>query len=242
MDIERLLQLAARDAARRPEFYRALLEATVYVLGPQGEAAADGRVRLPPGAELSLQTWQRADGTPFIPFFTSKAALQRAIQGPAHFVSLPARALLETTRGSALVLNPGSDYGKAFSPAEVEALLAHGTAPTPERRVVGEPTEVLLGQPEEYPTALAASLGSLLARHAHVRAAYLALMRDPRESGPHLVIGIEAEGDAAGVIREAGAAASDVLRGQAIDFVAVEAGDTLSDYLLNQTKPFYVRT
>ena len=96
----------------------------------------------------------------------------------------------------------------------------------------------MLGQPREYPSAMIASLTSLLAKHGNVKAAYLALMHDPSvDEKPHLVIGIEADGDFEKVVREAGTVAGDMA---AVRVVRSEAG--LSQYFIEETKPFYERT
>jgi hypothetical protein len=239
-----LLRLAADEPANRPEFYRALLESMVFVIGHASGQGA-GKTLLEAGATLSLQHWQRSDGGKVIPFFTSELALQRAIDREVGFLALPARALFEMTCGTALVLNPRSDYGKEFLPSEIDSLLKTGLPTEPDRRVVKTATKVLLGQPKDYPAALVASLTRLLAKHANVKAAYLGLMHDPTvDSKPHLVIGIEADGDPGRAIEEAGAVAGELARrGEPVDFVAVERGqEGLSRYLLEDTKPFYERT
>jgi len=239
-----LLRLAAGEPARRPDFYRALLEATVFVIGQPGGQGL-GRVELDAGTTVSLQHWQRPDGAPVLPFFTSKEALQRAVDAEVGFIALPARTLFEVTRGTALVLNPRSDYGKEFLPSEVDCLLRTRLPFEPETRTVMKATKLLLGQPKEYPAALVSSLTSLLSSHSNVRAAYLALMHEPSiDARPHLVIGIEADGDPARAIREAGAVAREFSKqGEPIDFFAVERDKGVLDrYLVEDTKPFYERT
>lgn len=239
MDLEAVLEAAARDPAERPAFYRALLAATVYVIGHVEGTVVDGIV--PAGGQLALQSWERPDGSTILPFFTSVKALQRAIEGPSEWVALNARSLFETTRGSSLVLNPRSDYGKEFTPAEIEALLTAGVNTLPERRVVEKPAQVLLGQPALYPTALTQALARLFAKQPGLRAAYLALMQQPPEPQPALVIGLECEGDMGPIVREAGVVAQDMQAGP-VDFVQVMRGEEgLSRYLLEETKPFYER-
>lgn len=140
---------------------------------------------------------------------------------------------------------PRSDYGKEFFPSAIDSLLKTGLPSEPERRVVETDRNVLLGQPQEYPATLVASLTRLLSKHANVKAAYLALMHDPAvDSRPHLVIGIEADGDPLRAIQEAGAVAREIAgQGEPVDFVAVQRGrEGLDRYLLRETRPFYERT
>jgi len=105
-------------------------------------------------------------------------------------------------------------------------------------------TQVLLGQPKDYPTDLVASLSTLLAKHSNVKAAYLALMLDKTENEkPHLIVGIEADGDYENVLREAGTVAADMApEGEPIDFLRVTRGDIgVGQYMIEEVKPFYER-
>lgn len=240
-----LLRVAAGDPGQRPEFYRALLDSTVFVIGRVEGDDSQGRAEVPPGARLSLQNWQRPDGSPVIPFFSSLGAMKRAIQSEVHYLAVPARSLFEMTRGAALVLNPRSDHGKELLPSEIASLLQTGVIASPEQRVVPAATQVFLGQPREYPSILVSALTTLFSKHRNVKAAYLALMHDPSvDAKPHLVIGVEADGDFERVIRDAGAVVVEVAKeGDPVDFVRIEQGQRgLSEYLTRSTKPFYERS
>lgn len=242
--LERKLAQAADDPATRPEFYKELLEAEIFVIGFT-DSPGEGRTTVPEGAKLSIVNWTKDDGTPTIPFFTSLEALQRALKEEARFVAMPARSFFEITLGSFLVLNPMSSYGKEFHPDEVRALLETGMNHEPVRRVVQKETRVLLGQPANYPVEMVASLTKLLARHSAVKAAYLCLMHDP-ESGdkPTLVVGFEGEGDLTEAIKEAGSVAADTApRGELVDFFELKRGEKgISEYMFESVKPFYERT
>lgn len=241
--LEAALRLAAAEPAHRPEFYRLLLDSTVYILSPFA-GQQSGERTFQTGEEIAIQHWTREDGSPVIPFFTSLAILERSIEGESGYIALPARSLLEMTKGSTLVLNPRSDFGKEFPPAEIEALLTVGLNHVPNRRVVEKETRILLGQPARYPAKLVDSLTTLLSRHGNVRAAYVALMHDPaQDEKPHLVVGIDGDGDLEQVIREAGNVAVDAAPdGEPVDLMRVGAGkDGLSEYFRREVKPFYER-
>lgn len=238
--LEEALRLAAGDPAARPDFYARLIEATVYVIGPPNAGDAGTR-EMQAGEQLQLVTWGAADGSPIVPFFSSLERLQAALTEPSSYFALPARALFEITRGSALVLNPRSDHGKEFTPNEIEALLADGVNAQGETRIVEKPTEVLLGQPAHYPAALVDALSAFLAKRPDVRAAYLALMHDQSlDERPHLVIGLDADAPEH-LIKEVGSIAADLApTGDPVDVVAVAKGQGgLSDYFLREVKPFY---
>src|SRR3546814_4440607 len=100
-DLEVALARAATEPADRPEFYRVLLASEVFVLG-HTESKGEGRVTVPSGEKLSIVNWEKADGTPVIPFFASLEALRRAIKEEQSYVALPARSLFEVTAGATL--------------------------------------------------------------------------------------------------------------------------------------------
>jgi hypothetical protein len=243
--LETALELAAAEPANRPEFYRLLLESTIFVLGSTGQLGeGEGPVTLEAGTELEIHHWEKADGSKLFPFFTSLNALQLAIKGDARYIALPARTFLEMTRGAQLVLNPASAFGKEFTPQEVDALLAEGVNQLPEQRVVQTATTVQLGQPANYPHAMVASLTKLFSAHPNVRAAYLALIFDATvDEKPHLIVGIEADGDYETTVREAGiVAAESSTRGEPIDLIRVTRGESgIAQYFIDETKPFYER-
>lgn len=243
-ELQRKLKLAAEDPVMRPEFYRSLMESDVLVIGST-DAGRDGVHTIPAGAKFSIQNWEKSDGTPIIPFFTSLDNLQRALKEESRFVSLPARRFFEITLGSVLVLDPAAPYSKEFFPHEIQAMLETGMNVAPQTRVVQKDTQVLLGQPANYPSAMIAALTVLLAKHTAVKAAYLCLMHDRSSSEkPSLVVGIEADTDIGDAVNEASVVAVDTApKGQLLDFVVLRKGEAgLSAYMFDSVKPFYERS
>jgi hypothetical protein len=242
-ELEHALERAASDPSSRPDFYRILLESEVLVLG-HSDTPGEGRAELPAGAKLSIVHWEKKDGMPVIPFFTSLTALRQSLKEEARFLGMPARSLFEMVKGETLVLNPASSYGKEFFPQEIESLLAVGLNHAPVQRIVEKQTQVLLGQPSNYPAQMVASIKTLLARHPNVDAAYLCLMQEPAAQTPSLVVGFSGTGDISRAMAEAGSVAADTaLPGTPVDFVKVVRGeDGMSDYFIRSVKPFYRRT
>ncbi|MCC5085436.1 MULTISPECIES: enhanced serine sensitivity protein SseB C-terminal domain-containing protein [Xanthomonas] len=242
--LEEALARAADEPASRPDFYRVLLDSEIFVIG-YTDAPGDGQGTIPAGAKLSLVNFEKSDGTPFVPFFTSLETLQRVLREETRYVAMPSRSFFEITRGATLVLNPGVSYGKEFFPNEIDALLTAGINHIADQRVVEKETKVLLGQPANYPTRLVGSLSKLFKKSPNVRAAYLCLMHDPAAfSAPALLVGIEGDGDLGMVIREAGAIAADTVpSGEMVDLTRVQRGDAgLSSYFIDSVKPFYERS
>src|SRR6266511_361209 len=187
--LELALMLATSEPAHRPEFFRLLLESTIFILGSSGQMD-EGSFTLKANTQIQIQNWVKPDGSSVIPFFSSLRALQLAIQSDEPYIALPARTFFDITRGAELILNPRSQYGKEFTPAEDEALLSEGVSQLAEQRGVEKDPQVLLGQPANYTSDMVASLSTLLAKHSNVKAAYLALMHDvSRDEKPHLIVG-----------------------------------------------------
>jgi len=243
--LEELLRLAADGPAHRPEFCSVLLQSTVFVLGDTGEKPTESDVvDLLAGSKINIQNWEKQDGSPVIPFFTSLDVLSKALDSEQSYLELPVRSLFEMTMGSVLFLNPKSDYGKEFIPQEVEQLLNSGISQVSSQRVVEKETKVLLGQPANYPTKMVDSLAQLLIKHKEVKKAYVALMHDGSiDEKPHLLVGIEGDGDLELAMREAGNVAGDTSpAGEAVDLFIVRPNESgVSQYLINST-PFYERT
>jgi len=244
--LEIVLELAASEPAQRPEFFRLLLESTVFILATSGqlERQGEGPITLKEDTQIQITNWVKPDGSRVIPFFSSLRALQLAVNQGEKYVALPARTFFEMTRGAELIMNPRSPFGKEFTPAEIEALLAEGVNKVAKRMVVEKATEVLLGQPANYPHAMVASLTALLANHPNVKAAYLAQMFDrTRDEKPHLIIGIEVDRDVENTIREVGVVASDTAPDrEPVDLIRVDSGDSgIGKYFLKEVKPFYER-
>lgn len=243
--LEAALAKAANDPATRPEFYRTLVESQVFIIGHSDSPEIEGECSVPAGAKLSIVNWEKTDGTSLIPFFGSLEALQRALEEEARYMQMPARSLFEITMGATLVLNPASPYSKEFFPSEIKALLEIGMNHVASTRTVQKATQVLLGQPKNYPSEMVSALTKLLAKHPTIVAAYLCLMHDPSASEkPALVVGFLADGDAEQAMREAGSVAADTApRGEFVDFVLLKNGEQgISSYMLGEAKPFYERS
>ena len=240
--LEEILRLAADEPAHRPQFCEVLLNSQVFLLGTTEESGANGEVNLEAGSNIQIQHWEKADGSPVIPFFSSLEVLQKSVDSEESYMALPVRSLFEMTQGATLFLNPKSDYGKEFVSEEVAQLLSIGISQASSQRVVEKETKVLLGLPSSYPSKMVDSLTQLLAKHSNVKNAYLALMHDTSvDEKPHLIVGIEADGDVEKVMREAGNVVGDTApKGEPVDLYRVKDNESgVSEYLINQTEPFY---
>lgn len=239
--LDTLLQRASTEVSVRAEFYKRLLsdELVVIVGGPDKPG---GRVTLQKNEKVQLVTFP--DGK--IPLFTSTDRIfdKGIVKQEVPFLQMKGRDLFEMTRGAGFILNAYSDYGKELVPEEIAAMLNGSIGQSESKEIVyDKPTPVLLGQPSVQPTAIVNALRPLFESMPNIKAAYYAWMHNPESGEPaHYVFGIEGEGDMNQVMSIAGPAAQDATNNsQIIDFVVIQSGDTISDYLMQETRPFYVR-
>src|SRR3546814_17493018 len=101
----------------------------------------------------------------------------------------------------------------------------------PQTRVVQKATQVLLGQPANYPAEMVSALTILLAKHRGAKAAYLCLMHDAStQEKPSWVVGFEGEG-LERAMQEAGSVTADTApKGQPVDFLEVVVGDRTEEH------------
>jgi hypothetical protein len=239
--LEQLLRLAATEPAHRPEFCQVLMASPLFVLGETGDEK-EGEKQLTEGSSLSLQHWEKDDGSTVIPIFTSLEAMNDVIETDERYLEIPAQTLFEMTLGEELILNPESEYSKEFLPAEIETLLAGGMMQEATERVMDDEGEVFIGEPGVYPARLVDSLTTLFSKHRELKSAYLGMIHEiGQEDKPNLIIGLLGDGDLEGVIQEAAAVAWDTTEeDEVVDFMVIEPGDEgISEYFLNETKPFY---
>jgi hypothetical protein len=242
-ELERLLVDAAKSEAGRQPFLRALLEHNLLII-------AEGRQPTEPRQEILEQDTEitvrqiEMEGKLYTPIFSSERRISAIVTENVGFLAMRGRELLAMTRGTDLVLNPGSTYGKFLTPTEVESLL-DGSIFSPESAQstdVGA-KQILLGQPSIFPRHVTEALSTFFAKHREVDAAYLAHAHIAGDETPHTMIGIATTGDYPALVQAAGPVINPVLKaGEIIDLIQVgQAADPVSDYMLGNTKPFYKR-
>lgn len=232
--LEKLLRQAFEKPAFRPEFYRVLLQSTVYVISRRGLKGNGGHA-LKRGEGLDILTVPAADDMVVIPFFSSLERLAQFLEEDGEYIGLNARHLFELTRGNTLVLNPGSDSAKGFDSTEIDNLLKTGvhhdgqsSSPPPQSRV-------LSGPPEPYPSAMVDALTTFFATRPQVKAACLAVGQADDDHSVHLVLGIDADGDVPSILQQATAVAVDTAPLQYAALALVDlrrkGDDTVTDLL-----------
>lgn len=239
--LERLLAEAAQSPAARPQFYRELLQSQVLVVPHEPLASADNS----PGATTTLKMATIPhEGVPHVPFFLA----EKFLPPRSSCVGLPAKTFFEMTRGSHLVLNPGAQHGKLFSPDEISRLLSGQLLQAEKEFQLPSNAAVIVGHPKTIPPNLLEQLSRLFATEESVLRAWLGWYHNPAtEKNPGYLLAIETPrldgfrelaGRTTLVLKEVGTG------GEYCDIVRYE-GSGLTGYFQSAepffTKPFWSR-
>jgi hypothetical protein len=124
-DLEETLVRAATEPAARPEFYRRLLAAEIYILTSE-TPTSDGQTSKPADADAAFVTWESPTG-PYVPLFSARARVDeiaRVRERTYGFVALSGKALFArlAKEKRAAFLNPGFACGKQFVPDVIDRL------------------------------------------------------------------------------------------------------------------------
>jgi hypothetical protein len=231
-DIERMLMRASAEPAERPGFARALMDAEVFlVLVPEGGPIVpgpDGNVTIPEGTKLTLPSAVRGEEK-LLPFFTAPSRARAWFKGEHIVAPDRTRDLFGRYPDAPFVLNPGSDYGKHFTPQEVKFMLAGHFEDGPQTITTKAPEQVLLGHPKEIPDALIAALGRELDAVSSVRGAWLMLASRAGESEQSWMLGVDHDGAWQDVRAAIGRAlVGDVLKGRMLDAMPLDSSSLSS--------------
>lgn len=241
-DLEKSLVNAATNPSARPQFFRDLLDADIYILnrGENNPNSADHSYR--PGSKLRIQQLKKGDQF-WLPIFSSLPRLQQFINSDTDYICMRARDFFEMTRGANIILNPNLAFGKEFLHQEIDQLLDGSIFSPGQTYTTPKDTQVLLGQPASYPSELVKALSNYFATNPLVNRAYLALVHYPEtDEKPHLLIGIDVQDNLERVFGDAAMIASNILdKGELIDFICLDDSG-ICQYLINKTKPFYQKS
>jgi hypothetical protein len=221
--------LAARRHSDVAPLLPVLADADVY-LPAAGRATSEVRE-----VPLALVT---SGGEPFVPVFSSLAALARYRPEGGGYLRLSGRALAEAVPdGYPVVLDPGSELAAPLRPDDLARL-----RDVPPRE--GD-ADFLIGEPREEPSEAIEAIRRFAADRPEVRAAYRALLvlRPGTEAEPVIGLELDAGSDADVVVRDAAEAAR-AAGVDALALVTLDAGaaeSPVARFLLGRTQPFYTR-
>jgi hypothetical protein len=182
--LEELQQRAMIDGREEPAFFRALLDATVYVHSPRSNDS--GRMRF-------FQFIRPDNGLTVLPFFTDRGKADAVGRTDAKTVALTGRQLFEHTLGATLMLNPNDAYCVLY-PEEIAALLETGIIPQVATEVIKTDRPVGFRMPISAPEWLQPYLAQAVSTLPYVQCAYLVetlMPHDPSNVTLLVVLGVE---------------------------------------------------
>lgn len=122
-ELEVLMQAAARDPRRAPEFYRTLLETEIYILTPDTPMTPGRRRSVKYKEPLNIATVE-FQGLKWHPAFTSKSRISDYVKEPEVCLGAVAKHLFKMLAGSNFWLNPLSECQKPLPAAELALLMS----------------------------------------------------------------------------------------------------------------------
>lgn len=195
-ELNRLLEASVSNPTTEPEFFRALLDATLYAHTPLHDDSP--RLRF-------VMFSHPIDHALTIPVFTDAAKADFAARGKVRIVSIPGRLLFEVTNGSSLTINPNDTWCTIY-PEEISELLATGSI-VPVRKFRLEENEASIFRLDKIPAPLIKALRKSLPKLADVKVVYVAGMRWRQPNCPDSLV-VVLGGSAHGAEREVRATAT----------------------------------
>ena len=122
--LETLMQSAAANPAKIPDFYRALLDSELYILTPEAELELGGRRSLKPHEAINVASVE-FQGKQWHPAFTAPQRVSVYLKEPETCLEAKARDLFQLLPpGSNFWLNPQSECQKPLPGDEIALLLS----------------------------------------------------------------------------------------------------------------------
>jgi hypothetical protein len=240
-ELEKCLMKAATNNSARKDFYMKLLWSDLIVLTADDTSEIKGVKMLEKDSIVKFVNLENGQ----LPVFTSTNRIfdKGIVKEQVPYMAMQGQNLFSLTKGTTLILNPFSDYGKELLPQEIESLLNGSIFEQNNDIIIEKDTQVQVGQPIKYPDKVIKALTELFRNRPKVIAAYLAAIRmHKNEKNPHLIIGIDYDGHLKEISNEAGPIAElHSEKGEIIDFIQIDNKNGISDYFINETKPFYQR-
>lgn len=245
--LEESLVNAVNDPAARPQFYRDLIAADIFVMREGAPPEQTGPITLNESDEVALRMIEW-NGAPFIPIFTSLQRMQEVLKEESAYLSLNALQFMQLTAGADLVLNPGSEFGKEFRKDEIAAILDGSIWQPGERREIESDTQVLVGHPANYPQDLVDALSRLFEKKPDVIRAYVAHVVYPtgdaaaEQQKGHTLIAVEAIGEWEELASSIGMLVREVqCPDPPVDLMRLAGNGGIEDYFTKDTRPFFER-
>ena len=203
------------------------------------EPGADGKITLTKGTTINFPMLSDTQGDPWHIAFTDWPSLRTWRNNPneetliVEFSDFPSMILREGSKCVGLLINPSSHN----FPVNRQILAVMSSRANPIE--VKETTQVLIGEPADYPHTLADAIRALLKTMRGVKKAWLLLMRKGDEES--FLVVVDFSGDRRTAFDTIGQTAAPHLKtGQFIDMVSYS--DNFGMNAVKNHKPFYKKS
>jgi len=183
--LQELLRAVRNNPLAEPQFFEALLTATVYAHVPVHQVP--GRIRF-------IQFNRPDNGQTVLPFFSDQAKAQRALGSSKQVsvIALDGRQMFELTQGATLMLDPNDDQVMLY-PEEVAALLTGQPLVAFGREELSSPETVAVRVPSVPVDELIAVLRAFCEIDSDVTAGYIVeVLRGDNQQDASLLVAIAA--------------------------------------------------
>ncbi len=239
-NIDEIFDLASKDIAYRPLFYRTILEKELYILIypndnlPTGKFVSDEKT--------TLQVRKLTDGK--VPVFTSvdKIFDNGVIKEQVNYVAMKGKVIFDMFKETPIILlNPYSRPSKEFLPDEIIKLRNGELFKPDEEHTIKAGVNISLGIPANYPTELVETLKKYCDTRAEIKAAYLGLMHDSSSNeAPHFIIGLDITNNVKEIFGEvAETIRTHIPKGEPIDMINVSDKRETAKFLKQQQYKVY---
>lgn len=239
-NMDEIFDLASKDIAYRPLFYRTILEKELYILIYPNKSLSSGNFVT--DQRTTLQVRKLADGK--VPVFTSidKIFDNGVIKEQVNYVAMQGKVIFDMFKEPPIILlNPYSRPSKEFLPDEIIKLRNGELFKLDEEHTIKAGVNISLGIPANYPTELVETLKKYCDTRAEIKAAYLGLMHySSSNEAPHLVIGVDLTNNVKDIFGEVAETIRIYIpKGEPVDMINVSHSGETANFLKQEQFKVY---
>ena len=226
-ELEEKMQAALTEPGAVLDFYRVLLDSTVFASGQTY------------GVDQFSLTPFTSEGKIVFPIFTSRERCERYLPNSSCFSTQLPEMLSKVPKEAHILVNPDDSlHSYVFNDLLVRALMTGEMFQVDEKSFNGSFYTGPLRQPK---ASLKKLLRNILSRHEQVEAGFMSVIFEPRSAYPPCpAIGLAGAGDLLPAIQECQAAIDTETEDRVVIYAM--ADDALSLYAGRNTSPFYWKT
>ncbi|QIK70358.1 enhanced serine sensitivity protein SseB [Erysipelothrix sp. HDW6C] len=223
-------------------FEAIIMEAHLLAVVSFDNAPKIAEGKLTEGAVMRVNHLTNAEGQSYLPLFTDWEEVARWQSLP----NKPETLIVRFDDFAAMVQKNETITGVVINPFSTNFVLSRQSLDNFKRQkeirltgtsqeVIEKETEIMLGEPSDYPQAMVAAIANALKHHLGVKKAWLQLMRRNGESSYLIVVDSEDRS----VVPVIGESAKPFLKGMFVDIMLYEANSSIGQRM-DSLEPFYL--